>query len=102
MSLFRKFATVGGATMVSRVLGFVREALIAAALGAGPYADAFYQAFGFPNLFRRILGEGAFNSAFIPLFAKELEGGGANAARTFAEQVLAVLVTGLRDPAMPL
>jgi len=57
-----------------------------------PIADAFYAAFGFPNLFRRILGEGAFNSAFVPLFAKELEGGGVEAARKFAEQVLAVLV----------
>lgn len=76
MSLIKKFATVGGSTMVSRVLGFLREALIAATLGAGPVADAFIAAFGFPNLFRRILGEGALNSAFIPLFAKELEGGG--------------------------
>ena len=95
MSLIKKFATVGGATMASRVLGFLREALIAATLGAGPVADAFYAAFGFPNLFRRILGEGAFNSAFIPLFAKELEGGGKEAARKFAEQVLAVLIVVL-------
>jgi len=86
---------VCGATMASRVLGFLREALIAATLGAGPVADAFYAAFGFPNLFRRILGEGAFNSAFIPLFAKELEGGGKSQARIFAEQVLSVLLTVL-------
>ena len=95
MGLLRKFATVGGATMASRVLGFLREALIAATLGAGPVADAFYAAFGFPNLFRRILGEGAFNSAFVPLFAKELEGGGVAAARKFAEQVMSVLVVVL-------
>lgn len=95
MGLIRKFATVGGSTMASRVLGFLREALIAATLGAGPVADAFYAAFGFPNLFRRILGEGAFNSAFVPLFAKELEGGGKEAARKFAEQVLAVLIVVL-------
>ncbi|MFK5978438.1 MAG: murein biosynthesis integral membrane protein MurJ [Rhizobiaceae bacterium] len=95
MSLIKKFATVGGSTMASRILGFVREALIAATLGAGPVADAFYAAFGFPNMFRRILGEGAFNSAFIPLFAKEFEGGGKEAARKFAEQVLAVLVVVL-------
>jgi putative peptidoglycan lipid II flippase len=69
MSLFGKFASVGSATMASRVLGFVREALIAYALGTGPVADAFYAAFRFPNLFRRLFAEGAFNSAFIPLFA---------------------------------
>jgi len=107
MSLVRKFAGVGGATMTSRVLGFVREALIGAALGAGPVADAFYAAFRFPNLFRRLFAEGAFNTAFIPVFAKELEGGGPAAARRFAEDVLAVLVpvlialTGLAILAMP-
>ncbi len=81
--------------MASRVLGFVREALIASALGAGPVADAFYAAFRFPNLFRRLFAEGAFNSAFIPLFAKELEGGGREAARRFAEQVLSALLFSL-------
>ena len=92
MSLVRKFASVGSATMASRVLGFIREALIASLLGAGPVADAFYAAFRFPNLFRRLLAEGAFNSAFIPLFAKELEGGGPSAAQVFARQVLSVLL----------
>ncbi|MCP4318427.1 MAG: murein biosynthesis integral membrane protein MurJ [Hyphomicrobiales bacterium] len=92
MSLLRKFASVGSATMASRVLGFVREALIAYTLGAGPVSDAFYAAFRFPNLFRRLFAEGAFNSAFIPLFAKELEGGGATAAEIFARQVLSVLL----------
>ncbi|MBO6727213.1 MAG: murein biosynthesis integral membrane protein MurJ [Rhizobiaceae bacterium] len=95
MSLIAKFASVGSATMASRVLGFVREALVAAALGAGPVTDAFYAAFRFPNLFRRLFAEGAFNSAFIPLFAKELEGGGREAARRFGEDILAVLLTVL-------
>ena len=95
MSLVGKFASVGGATMASRVLGFVREALIGAALGAGPVADAFYAAFRFPNLFRRLFAEGAFNTAFIPLFAKELEADGMNGARRFAEEVLSVLVVAL-------
>lgn len=95
MSLVKKFATVGGATSASRVFGFVREALMAAALGAGPVADAFYAAFRFPNLFRRLLAEGAFNTAFIPLFAKELEGGGEAAARRFAEEVLSILMVTL-------
>ncbi|MEC9342604.1 MAG: murein biosynthesis integral membrane protein MurJ [Pseudomonadota bacterium] len=92
MSLVAKFSSVGAATLASRVLGFVREAMIAAMLGNGPVADAFYAAFRFPNLFRRLFAEGAFNSAFVPLFAKELEGGGREAARRFAEQVLSVLL----------
>ena len=92
MSLISKFATVGASSMASRVLGFVREVLIAATLGAGPIADAFYAAFAFPNLFRRIFAEGAFNSAFIPLFAKELEHGGVKTAKQFAEEILAMLV----------
>ncbi len=95
MSLVAKFASVGSATMASRVLGFAREALIAAALGAGPVTDAFYAAFRFPNLFRRLFAEGAFNTAFIPLFAKEMEGGGMEAARRFGQDVLAVLLTVL-------
>lgn len=95
MSLIGKFASVGGATMASRVLGFVREAMIAAFLGAGPVADAFYAAFRFPNLFRRLFAEGAFNAAFVPLFAKEIEGGGQAAAQKFAQQVLAVLLLSL-------
>lgn len=92
MSLIRKFASVGGATSISRVLGFVREALIASVLGAGPVADAFYAAFRFPNLFRRLFAEGAFNSAFIPLFAKELEGNGEESAGKFAGEVFSVLL----------
>ena len=91
MSLIRKFASVGGATSASRVLGFVREALIASVLGAGPVADAFYAAFRFPNLFRRLFAEGAFNSAFVPLFAKELEGEGQENAAKFAGEVFSVL-----------
>lgn len=95
MGLASKFLSVGSATMASRVLGFVREALIAATLGAGPVADAFYAAFRFPNLFRRLFAEGAFNTAFVPMFAKELEANGKNGAREFAEQILSVLVLTL-------
>ncbi|MGI9366495.1 MAG: murein biosynthesis integral membrane protein MurJ [Rhizobiaceae bacterium] len=93
--LFSKFATVGGASMASRVLGFFREALLAAALGAGPVADVFYTCFRFPNLFRRLFAEGAFNIAFVPLFAKELEGGGEEAARKFGQEVFSVLASWL-------
>jgi len=74
MQLYRSFMTVGGLTFVSRVFGFMRDVLIAATLGSGGVADAFFVAFRFPNLFRRLFGEGAFNSAFVPLFAKRLEG----------------------------
>ena len=91
MSLFGKFLGVGSATAASRVLGFAREALIAAALGAGPVADAFYAALRFPNLFRRLFAEGAFNSAFVPIFAKELETGGKDTAARFAGEVFSVL-----------
>ncbi|MCC0021994.1 MAG: murein biosynthesis integral membrane protein MurJ [Nitratireductor sp.] len=93
--LVGKFFSVGSATMASRVLGFVREALIAGFLGAGPVADAFYAAFRFPNLFRRLFAEGAFNTAFVPLFAKELEAKGTDGARRFAEEVLAALLVVL-------
>lgn len=92
MKLYRAFATVGGLTMVSRVLGFARDILIAAALGSGAVADAFFVAFRFPNLFRRLFGEGAFNAAFVPLFARRLEGEGEAAAKSFAEEAMAGLL----------
>ena len=107
MSLYKSFATVGGLTMVSRVLGFVRDILIAGALGSGAIADAFFVAFRFPNLFRRLFGEGAFNSAFVPLFAKRLEGDGEAAAKSFAEEAMSglllvlVIVSALAMLAMP-
>ncbi|RLQ86879.1 murein biosynthesis integral membrane protein MurJ [Notoacmeibacter ruber] len=108
MSLVRKFASVGGATMMSRVLGFAREALMAAALGAGPYADVFFAAFRFPNLFRRLFAEGAFNAAFVPLFARHYEGEGRRDAERFSTEVFSVLfsalllLTILMELAMPL
>jgi putative peptidoglycan lipid II flippase len=95
MSLVKNFATVGGSTLVSRFFGFGRETLMATALGTGPMADAFYAAFVFPNLFRRLFAEGAFNSAFVPLFAREIEAGGKDAARKFSEEVFGVLFTVL-------
>ncbi len=95
MSLVRKFATVGGATLGSRMFGFVREMLMAAALGAGPMADVFYAAFRFPNLFRRLFAEGAFNAAFVPLFSKEIEMNGVEGAKRFSEEVFGVLFSAL-------
>lgn len=93
MGFFRAMATVGGWTAASRVLGFARDILIARVLGTGPAADAWVVAFRLPNLFRRLFGEGAFNAAFVPLFARRLEEQGREAAKVFAEQTLAVLLT---------
>lgn len=95
MSLVKKFATVGGATLGSRLFGFARETLMAAALGTGPMADVFYAAFRFPNLFRRLFAEGAFNAAFVPLFSKEIEANGIDGAKRFSEEVFGVLFTVL-------
>ncbi|MEE8455699.1 MAG: murein biosynthesis integral membrane protein MurJ, partial [Limibaculum sp.] len=93
--LLRGFATVGGWTLASRVLGFGRDILIATFLGAGPVAEAFFVAFRLPNMFRRFFAEGAFNMAFVPLFAKKLEGDGGGEAKRFAEEAMAVLLTAL-------
>jgi putative peptidoglycan lipid II flippase len=65
--------TVGGWTMMSRILGFVRDVMIASFLGPGVLMDAFVAAFRLPNLFRRFFAEGAFNAAFVPMFSKRLE-----------------------------
>jgi putative peptidoglycan lipid II flippase len=95
MNIYRSFATVSGFTAVSRVLGFVRDMLTALVLGTGPAADAFFVAFRLPNLFRSLFAEGAFNSAFVPLFSKNLAAEGKSAARHFAEEALSVLLTTL-------
>lgn len=73
--LVRGFVTVGSWTLVSRVVGFVRDVMMAAYLGAGPVAEAFLIAFSLPNMFRRFFAEGAFNMAFVPMYAKKLERG---------------------------
>jgi putative peptidoglycan lipid II flippase len=83
--------TVGAWTAVSRIAGFARDMLIAALLGAGPIADAFFVANRLPNLFRRLFGEGAFNAAFVPVFSGLLTTEGENVARGFAEEAAAVL-----------
>lgn len=95
MSLIKKFLTVGASTLGSRVFGFVRDMLMAAALGTGPVADVFYAAFRFPNLFRRLFAEGAFNTAFVPLFSKEIEEHGPDGAKRFAAEVFGFLFSAL-------
>ena len=89
MSLARDIGTVGGGTLMSRLLAYGRDALIAALLGAGPYAQALFAILQVINLFRRLLSEGTLNSAFIPIWLKLHSGadGGANADR-FTRQVL--------------
>ena len=95
MKLLPAIATVGGYTMLSRLLGFVRDIMIAAFLGAGMVADAFFIAFKLPNFFRRLFAEGAFNAGFVPIFSEILERDGREAARRFAQSALAVLVVAL-------
>ena len=73
-SLIRNILTVGGWTLLSRGAGFARDVMMAAYLGTGPVAEAFLVAFSLPNMFRRFFAEGAFNMAFVPMFAKKLEG----------------------------
>ena len=85
MALLRSAATVGGYTMASRVLGFIRDILTAAFLGAGPVADAFFVAQRLPNLFRSLFAEGAFSAAFVPTFAGMVAHEGKPYAKRFAE-----------------
>ncbi len=83
--------TVGGWTMVSRVVGFAREIVIAAFFGAGPVAEAFQVAFALPNMFRRFFAEGAFNMAFVPMFSKKYEA--ADNPEKFAQDAFAFLAS---------
>jgi putative peptidoglycan lipid II flippase len=92
MSFARAVRTVAGLTMVSRVLGFIRDVLTADLLGAGPMADAFFVAFKLPNFFRRLFAEGAFSVTFVPLFAKTAHAEGQAAAARFAEEAQAALL----------
>lgn len=91
MSLVRAVATVGSYTMISRVTGFARDVLIAATLGAGPIADAFFVAFKLPNFFRRLTAEGSFTIAFVPLFSRILEKNGRESALEFAQEIMALM-----------
>ncbi|MBA3863453.1 MAG: murein biosynthesis integral membrane protein MurJ, partial [Erythrobacter sp.] len=91
MSLLKNVGTIGGLTMVSRVFGFARDIMLARVLGAGGVADAWQLAFQLPNLFRRLFAEGAFASAFVPLFNRHMAADESE-ARRFAGEVLAVLL----------
>ncbi len=95
VTLSRAFMTVSGLTAISRLLGYARDVMIAAALGAGATSDAFFVAFKLPNFFRRLFAEGAFAAAFVPVFARRLEGEGREEARRLADETLAVLTAVL-------
>ncbi|MBT7583501.1 MAG: hypothetical protein HN572_11090, partial [Kordiimonadaceae bacterium] len=86
MSLLKATAIFGSFTMISRILGFIRDILMAAVLGAGAITDCFVVAFKLPNFFRRLFAEGAFSASFVPIFSATLEKDGREEAIKFAEE----------------
>src|SRR5712691_10591206 len=90
--MIERILTVGGLTLVSRLTGYVRDIVLAAVLGAGPIADAFFVALRLPNHFRAIFAEGAFNAAFVPAYARIREQQGADTSGLFADRVFTLLM----------
>lgn len=107
MSLIKSSATIGIYTLASRVLGFVRDVMIASVLGASFLSDAFFVAFKLPNFLRRLFAEGAFNAAFVPLYAGAVAADGQEKATRFASEAMSLLlvilfaVTGIFILCMP-
>lgn len=95
MNLLKSLAAVSSITMVSRVLGFARDTIIARTFGAGMATDAFFIAFKLPNLLRRIFAEGAFSQAFVPILAEYKSQQGEEATRTFVAYVTGLLTLAL-------
>jgi putative peptidoglycan lipid II flippase len=93
--MVRSFLTVSSGTLASRLLGFARDTMVAALLGAGPVADAFLVAFQLVNVVRRLLTEGALNAALVPAWLKLRESDGAVAAAAFAGRLLGTLSAAL-------
>ncbi|WP_409307540.1 murein biosynthesis integral membrane protein MurJ [Pectobacterium sp. B1J-3] len=91
MNLLKSLAAVSSMTMLSRILGFVRDAIVARIFGAGMATDAFFVAFKLPNLLRRIFAEGAFSQAFVPILAEYKSQQGEEATRTFLAYVSGML-----------
>ena len=91
MNLLRTLATVSGLTLLSRILGFVRDFVIARAFGAGMLTDAFFVAFRLPNLLRRLFAEGAFSQAFVPLLAEYRNRQGGEETKQLVDRVASVL-----------
>ncbi len=90
--MIQRILTVGGFTLLSRITGFGRDIILAAVLGAGPVADAFFVALRLPNHFRAIFAEGAFNAAFVPAYARIREQAGAERAGQFADRIFTLLL----------
>ncbi|MDX7953622.1 murein biosynthesis integral membrane protein MurJ [Lichenihabitans sp. Uapishka_5] len=90
--MYRHFLSVGGLTLLSRATGFIRDVVLGAILGAGVLADAFFVAFRLPNHFRTIFGEGAFNAAYVPSYARVLETEGVAEAKGFSSQIFSILL----------
>ncbi|MCW6507513.1 murein biosynthesis integral membrane protein MurJ [Lichenifustis flavocetrariae] len=90
--MYKHFLSVGGLTLLSRATGFIRDVVLGAILGAGGLADAFFVAFRLPNHFRTIFGEGAFNSAYVPSYARVLETEGPEKAKVFSSQIFSILL----------
>ena len=93
MNLIKSTGTFGFFTIISRLLGYARDILIAIFLGAGPLADAFFVAFRIPNTFRRLFSEGAFNAAFVPSYSSLL--GNKKTSQKFANNIFTLLIIGL-------
>ncbi|WP_435148912.1 murein biosynthesis integral membrane protein MurJ [Candidatus Pelagibacter bacterium nBUS_32] len=94
MNLVKSTGTFGFFTIISRLLGYLRDILIAIFLGTGVLADVFFVAFRIPNTFRRLFSEGTFNAAFVPSYASEI-GKGKNQANKFANDIFNLLFLGL-------
>src|SRR5689334_6554664 len=93
--MIRSFLTVSSGTLASRLLGFLRDSMMAALLGTGAVADAFLAAFQLVNVARRLLSEGALNAALVPAWLRLRESGGAEAAAAFAGRVLGTISAAL-------
>ena len=94
MNLIKSTGTFSFYTLISRLLGYVRDVLIAIFLGSGPLADAFFVAFRIPNTFRRLFSEGTFNAAFVPSYSSELTKG-KRKTQLFANKVFNILLFNL-------
>ena len=94
MNLIKSTGTFGFYTIISRLLGYLRDILIAIFLGTSFLADAFFVAFRIPNTFRRLFAEGTFNAAFVPSYTSELIKGKSKSSK-FARDIFNLLFLGL-------
>src|SRR5215203_4715103 len=95
MNLLKALAAVSSMTLLSRILGFIRDTVVARAFGAGLATDAFFVAFKIPNLLRRLFAEGAFSQAFVPILSEYRNQRGAEETRLLVDHVSAVLALAL-------